>query len=71
MAATDRAVNETSPLVGARTTDDADVDSMTFVNGSGNEAPHDMPETKTSWYLFILTLSIGGYAIHLHLDGGK
>ncbi|KAL4928712.1 bifunctional K:H/Na:H antiporter NHX1 [Aspergillus undulatus] len=45
----DRAANETSPLVGPRASNDADVDSP--------------PETKSSWYLFLLTLSIGGLQV--------
>ncbi|KAL5043982.1 hypothetical protein BDW71DRAFT_199384 [Aspergillus fruticulosus] len=67
MAASDRAANETSPLVGARTSDDADVDSTTFVSGSGSnsgdDAPQERPETKSSWYLLLLTLSIGGLQV--------
>ncbi|RDW78792.1 putative sucrose transporter [Aspergillus mulundensis] len=67
MAAMDRAADETSPLVGARTSDDADVDSITFVNGSGSitgtEDSPERPETKSSWYLFLLTLSIGGLQV--------
>ncbi|KAL4912507.1 hypothetical protein BDW62DRAFT_194376 [Aspergillus aurantiobrunneus] len=60
-------VNETSPLVGPRTSDDADVDSVTFVNTSerisrNGDAPNT-PETKSSWYLFLLTLSIGGLQV--------
>ncbi|KAL4909465.1 hypothetical protein BDW74DRAFT_165906 [Aspergillus multicolor] len=67
MAAIDRAADETSPLVGARTSDDADVDSITFVNGSGSitgtEHSPERPETKSSWHLFLLTLSIGGLQV--------
>lgn len=67
MEGTDQAANETSPLVGPRPSDDADVDSVTAVNDSewinrneGALAPNPPPETKSSWYLFLLTLSIGG-----------
>ncbi|KAL4980237.1 hypothetical protein BDW66DRAFT_72014 [Aspergillus desertorum] len=67
MAVADRAANETSPLVGARTPNDADVDSVIFVNGScsnsRNDSPHERPETKSSWYLLLLTLSIGGLQV--------
>ncbi|KAL3476110.1 hypothetical protein BJX99DRAFT_228575 [Aspergillus californicus] len=56
-----RALNETSPLVGPRASDDADVDSLTF--GSRDEYDNPKPETKSSLYLFLLTLSIGGLQI--------
>ncbi|KAL2825594.1 hypothetical protein BDW59DRAFT_146038 [Aspergillus cavernicola] len=63
----DRAANETSPLVGPRASDDADVDSVTFASGSTginrSEVVHAKPETKSSLYLFLLTLSIGGLQI--------
>lgn len=57
-----RFANETSPLVGAA--DSNEVTSMTHsgessaINGSGDTP--DISETKSSWYLFLLTLSIGG-----------
>ncbi|KAL4788028.1 hypothetical protein BJX76DRAFT_353580 [Aspergillus varians] len=67
MEGPDRAANETSPLVGPRTSDDADVDSVTSVVDSGrirrSEDAHHTPETKSSWYLFLLTLSIGGLQV--------
>lgn len=70
MEGTDQAANETSPLVGPRPSDDADVDSVTAVNDSewisrneGALAPNPPPETKSSWYLFLLTLSIGGLQV--------
>ncbi|KAL4807819.1 sodium/hydrogen exchanger 3 [Aspergillus unguis] len=67
MARHDGLADETSPLVGPRTSDDADVDSVTFVNDGGSSSrnghPQVMPETKSSWYLFLLTLTIGGLQV--------
>jgi solute carrier family 45 protein 1/2/4 len=71
----DRVVDETSPLVGPNRTDDDDiVDSITV-----SQRHHGVPqgdqsgnfaETKSSWYLFLLTLSIVGY-VHPHIfEGG-
>ncbi|KAL4957777.1 Sodium/hydrogen exchanger family-domain-containing protein [Aspergillus filifer] len=77
MEGPDRAANETSPLVGPRALDDdADVDSVTFVNDTerltGNEDAHDRPaETKSSWYLFLLTLSIGGLQVVWSVELGS
>lgn len=64
MAGPDR-TDEMSPLVGARPSDDADVESITVLHDPGSDGrrqdAHDIPETKSSWYLFLLTLTIGGY----------
>ncbi|GFF21993.1 general alpha-glucoside permease [Aspergillus udagawae] len=64
----DRVVDETSPLVGPNRTDDDDiVDSITV-----SQRHHGVPqgdqsgnfaETKSSWYLFLLTLSIVGLQV--------
>ncbi|PWY70211.1 hypothetical protein BO70DRAFT_343714 [Aspergillus heteromorphus CBS 117.55] len=61
----ERFANETSPLVGA--SDNNEVPSMSN-NGDHNgasraEDPHHLSETKSSWYLFLLTLSIGGLQV--------
>ena len=50
-----------SPLV--RPDNDNDVDLITaqeMQNGIRAEDPEHLSETKSSWYLFLLTLSIGG-----------
>jgi solute carrier family 45 protein 1/2/4 len=57
----ERVVNETSPLVGSD--NDNDVDSTTdqeLQHGIRAEGTGNSLETKSSWYLFLLTLSIGG-----------
>lgn len=53
-----RVVNESSPLVGPDREDNADIQ---YGPGDG-PALHgeDLSETKSSLYLFLLTLSIGG-----------
>lgn len=52
------AANESSPLVGPDREDDADI----RYEPDDNPALHgeDLAETKSSLYLFLLTLSIGG-----------
>jgi len=54
------ATNESSPLVGPDRDDDDDADIQ--YGPDDNLALHgeDAPETKSSLYLFLLTLSIGG-----------
>lgn len=62
MTGTDeRGADEMSPLV--RPDNDNDVDLITaqeMQNGIRAEDPEHLSETKSSWYLFLLTLSIGG-----------
>lgn len=60
-----RIADETSPLVGPeRRFNDSDVDPL--LDSSGRNASRrdvdtgDLAETRSSWYLFLLTLSIGG-----------
>ncbi|KAI9368768.1 Sodium/hydrogen exchanger family-domain-containing protein [Aspergillus egyptiacus] len=61
----ERTANETSPLVNSRVSDDGDMDSVASAHRrvSRNEHVHDKPETKSSLYLFLLTLSIGGLQV--------
>ncbi|KAL4883275.1 hypothetical protein BJY04DRAFT_185199 [Aspergillus karnatakaensis] len=67
MARNEQPADETSPLVGPQTSDDADVDSVRFVNGSSrvnrSENAREASGTKSSWYLLLLTLSIGGLQV--------
>lgn len=60
----DRPANETSPLVGpARGPHDDQEQPVPGLGGhyaSGAEDTHDVSRTESSWYLFLLTLSIGG-----------
>lgn len=69
MTATDEHVDERSPLVTASNTP---VDGASSPTGHGatsrdGDAPvpgrrhHEDDAPKSSWYLFLLTLSIGGY----------
>lgn len=60
-----RIADETSPLVGPeRRFNDGDVDVL--LDSHGHDAGRqdadrgDLAETRSSWYLFLLTLSIGG-----------
>lgn len=60
-----RIADETSPLVGPeRRFNDSDVDLLPDSGGrdAGRQDAHagDLAETRSSWYLFLLTLSIGG-----------
>jgi solute carrier family 45 protein 1/2/4 len=69
----DRVADETSPLVGPNRTDDDDVvDSITVSQRHHGVPPGDhsgnFAETKSSWYLFLLTLCIVGYVRH-HISG--
>lgn len=72
METDERAAGESSPLVGPDRENDADV----LVDPSGRHGPggdeisesaarHEggLSETKSSWYLFLLTLSIGGLQV--------
>lgn len=66
----DRVADETSPLVGPNRTDDDDVvDSITVSQRhhgvSRGDHSGNFAETKSSWYLFLLTLCIVGY-VHPH-----
>lgn len=60
-----RIADETSPLVGPeRRFNDGDVDVLLDSHGRDagrqNVDRGDLAETRSSWYLFLLTLSIGG-----------
>ncbi|KAF4232581.1 hypothetical protein CNMCM8980_009466 [Aspergillus fumigatiaffinis] len=64
----DRVADETSPLVGPNRTDDDDVvDSITVSQRHHGVPPGDhsgnFAETKSSWYLFLLTLCIVGLQV--------
>lgn len=67
MSATDdRVADEFSPLVGPNRTDDDDVVDSITVSQRHHGAPQgdhsrNFAETKSSWYLFLLTLCIIGY----------
>ncbi|KAE8412586.1 sodium/hydrogen exchanger 3 [Aspergillus pseudocaelatus] len=67
MTGTDeRVADEMSPLVRPDNDNDVDVDLITaqeMQNGIRAEDPEHLSETKSSWYLFLLTLSIGGLQI--------
>lgn len=56
--------DERAPLVAPDHTDGDDVDSVTAANGhtgiDDGEQGGDLAESKSSWYMFMLTLSIGG-----------
>ncbi|PIG84718.1 sodium/hydrogen exchanger 3 [Aspergillus arachidicola] len=62
MTGTDeRVADEMSPLVGPDNDNDVDlITAQEMQNGIGAEDPGHLSETKSSWYLFLLTLSIGG-----------
>jgi solute carrier family 45 protein 1/2/4 len=55
---------EGAPLVGPDYADANDVDSLTAASGQGEfdnaRSTGDLAKSKSSWYLFLLTLSIGG-----------
>ncbi|KAK6813124.1 hypothetical protein RU639_010729 [Aspergillus parasiticus] len=65
MTGTDeRVADEISPLVGPDNDNDVDlITAQEMQNGIGAEDPGHLSETKSSWYLFLLTLSIGGLQI--------
>ncbi|KAB8260824.1 sodium/hydrogen exchanger 3 [Aspergillus pseudonomiae] len=60
----ERVADEMSPLVGPDNDNDVDlITAQEMQTGIGAEAPEHLSETKSSWYLFLLTLSIGGLQI--------
>lgn len=55
---------ERAPLVASDNTDGSDGDSVTALNGRGGpdngKQEAGLAESKSGWYMFMLTLSIGG-----------
>lgn len=60
----ERLAEERAPLVAPDNTDGYDADSVTALNGNGGldngKKEADLVESKSGWYMFMLTLSIGG-----------
>ena len=60
----ERLEDERAPLVLPDHTDGNDADSMTARNGNAEfdngKLAGELTESKSSWYMFMLTLSIGG-----------
>jgi solute carrier family 45 protein 1/2/4 len=55
--------HENSPLVGPRASDDLEESVIVVRDSPGmdrNKNAQESSEKKSSWYLFLLTLSIGG-----------
>ncbi|EIT72603.1 sucrose transporter [Aspergillus flavus] len=62
--ADERVADEMSPLVGPDNDNDVDlITAQEMQNDFGAEDPGHSSETKSTWYLFLLTLSIGGLQI--------
>ncbi|KAF5864918.1 monovalent cation:H+ antiporter, CPA1 (nhx1) [Aspergillus alliaceus] len=64
METNERVANETSPLVGSDNDNDAgSIADQGMQNDAEPEDTGHLPETKSTWYLFLLTLCIGGLQI--------